>query len=52
MQLRPGRALSVGLNGIYGHDNIYNHLHNILRLWDVLPNFPLTTSEAMRGCYL
>ena len=28
---------------------IYNHFHNILRLFDVLPNFPLTTSETMRN---
>ena len=27
---------------------IYNHFHNILRLFDVLPNFPVTTSETMR----
>ena len=26
----------------------YNHLHNILGLFDVLPNFPFTTSETMR----
>ena len=26
---------------------IYNHFHNILRLFDVLPNFPFTTSEMM-----
>ena len=30
----------------------YNHFHNILRLFDVLPNFPLTTCETMRGYYL
>ena len=28
---------------------VYNHLHNILRLFDVLPNFPFTTSETMRN---
>ena len=27
--------------------NTCNHFHNILRLLDVLPNFPLTTSETM-----
>ena len=27
---------------------IYNHFHNILRLFDVLPNFSFTTSEMMR----
>ena len=30
----------------------YNHLHNILRLFDVLPNFHFTTSETMRDYYL
>ena len=25
-----------------------NHFHNILRLFDVLPNFPFTKSETMR----
>ena len=25
-----------------------NNFHNILRLFDVLPNFPFTTSETMR----
>ena len=31
---------------------IYNHFHNILRLFDVLINFPFTTSETMRDYYL
>ena len=30
----------------------YNQLYNILRLFDVLPNFPLTTSETMGDYYL
>ena len=30
----------------------YNHFHNILRLFDVLPNFPFTTSETMGDYYL
>ena len=30
----------------------YNHFHNILGLFDVLPNFPFTTSETMRDYYL
>ena len=30
----------------------YNYFHNILRLFDVLPNFPSTTSETMRDYYL
>ena len=28
------------------------HFHNILRLFHVLTNFPFTTSETMRDCYL
>ena len=30
----------------------FNHFHNILRLFDVLPNFPFTTSETMRDYHL
>ena len=30
----------------------HNHFHNILRLFDVLPNCPFTTSETMRDYYL
>ena len=30
----------------------YNQFHNILRLLDVLPNFPFTTSETMGDYYL
>ena len=30
----------------------YNHFHNILRHFDVLPNFSFTTSETMRDYYL
>ena len=29
-----------------------NHFNNILRPFDVLPNFPFTTSETMRDYYL
>ena len=29
-----------------------NHFHNILRRFDVLSNFPFTTSETMRDYYL
>ena len=29
-----------------------NHFHNSLRLFDVLPNFPFTTSETMDDYYL
>ena len=30
----------------------YNQSRNILRLFDVLPNFPFTTSESMDDYYL
>ena len=30
----------------------YNQFHNILKLFDVLPNFPFTTSETMDDYYL
>ena len=29
-----------------------NYFHNILRLFDALPNFPFTTSETMLDCNL
>ena len=31
---------------------VYGHFHNILRLSDVLPNFPFTTSETIRDYYI
>ena len=31
---------------------IYNQFHNILRIFDVLPNFSFTTSETMCDYYL
>ena len=30
----------------------HNRFHNILRLFDILPNFLFTTSETMRDYYL
>ena len=30
----------------------HNHFYNILKLFDVLPNFPFTTSETMDDYYL
>ena len=30
----------------------YNHFRNILRLFDVLPNFPFITSQTMCDYYL
>ena len=32
--------------------SIYNYFHNILRVFDVLPNFPFTKNETMRDYYL
>ena len=31
----------------FGTQIFYNQFHNILRLFNVLPNFPFTTSEMM-----
>ena len=31
---------------------IYNHFHNILRFFDVLPNFSFTASETIDDYYL
>ena len=39
---------SVIINLITTH----NQFHNILRLFDVLPNFPFATSETMEDYYL
>ena len=33
-------------------DFVDNHCHNILRLFDVLTNFPFPKSETMRDHYL
>ena len=33
------------------YKTVYNQFH-ILRLFDVLPNFPFNTSETMGDCYL
>ena len=32
--------------------SFYNHFHNILRLFVVLPNFPFIASETVRDYYL
>ena len=44
---------SVGffLGGFEALKSIYNHFHNILRLFDVLSNSPFTTSETMCNYY-
>ena len=36
----------------YLPDFTYNQFHNILRLLEVSPNFPFTTSETMGDYYL
>ena len=33
------------------YQNDYDPLHNILRLFDVLPNFPFTASDTMPSYY-
>ena len=33
------------------HEIFYNHVHNILRHFDVWPSFPFTTSETKRDYY-
>ena len=35
-----------------GYLGSYNQFHNILRLFNVLPNFPFTTSETVADYYL
>ena len=50
------RIISFDLAGSKGSLQIeahnYNHSHNILRLFDVLPTFLFTSSETMRDHYL
>ena len=36
----------------YCTDKSYNHVHNILRLFDVLPNALFSLSETIRDYYL
>ena len=40
---------TIGINilGYVISGTTYNQFHNILRIFDVLPNFPFTTSETM-----
>ena len=44
-----GATLLAKITSLYitNQNLIYNNFHNILRLFDVLPNFPLTASEMM-----
>ena len=52
--LAHGAFLHTSLKKIkyYPGSYIYNHFHNILRLFDVLTNFLFTTSETMCNYYL
>ena len=44
--------LEIGYpDGYYRLKICYNHGHNILRLFDILPNVPFTTSETKRDYY-
>ena len=41
------------LHNMLGDDHVtYNHFHDILRLFDGLPNFLFTTSETVSDYYL
>ena len=46
--LSQSRNVIGQLMKTYLHRPIHNHLHNILRLFYVLPNFPFTASETKR----
>ena len=48
----PFQIFCLGLQFTEIHQFTYNQFHNILRLFDVLPNFPFTTSETMGDCFL
>ena len=37
---------------LYSSLKTYNQFYNILRLFDVLPSFPFTTSETVGDYYL
>ena len=39
-------AIGRDLSENPSYTSFYNHFHNILRLFDILPNFPYTTSET------
>ena len=43
--------LEVSRQGVTGLKKASNQFHNILRLLDVLRNFPFTTSETMSDYY-
>ena len=47
----PYRMIIIGPSGS-GKRKAFNPFHNILRHFDVLPNFALTTSETMGDYYI
>ena len=49
---KKGDKLYVKWKGYDNSFNSCNHFHNILRLFDVLPDFSFTTSEMMCDYYL
>ena len=49
---KKGDKLYVKWKGYDNSFNSCNHFHNILRLFDVLPDFSFTTSEMMGDYYL
>ena len=42
--------MKIYQSNTYREDINCNYSHNILRLFDVRPNFPFTTSETKRDC--
>ena len=52
LYIHPKFKLTLCLHKMISVSLSHNHFHNILRLFDVLPNFPFTTSEAMCDYYL
>ena len=48
----PRMNSSIGAESSSILAKFYNHFHNILRLFDILPNFSVTASETMRDYYL
>ena len=45
-------SFRILLEAAFFDERTYNHFHNILRLFDALPNPPFAASETMRDYYL
>ena len=43
--MKPAIARQVFQKALSMHFQYYNHRYNILRVFDILPNFPFATSE-------